>query len=335
MMISSLTMLLVATIPNSTIAAASPSKSSVALSQQIDSYVEKASRTDGIRLPAIVSDDLFLRRISLDLLGRIPTRDELLQFRANPDRARAVALMLEHQDFAKFWSRVWTANLIGYSSDGRTDREALRQWLELKFASETSLDEIAAELISSEGKAAFDGSVNFMLRHAQDPVVPVGRIFLGVQLDCARCHDHPFDRWTQQDFEGMRRFFSRMRPRQVTAGDYELRDARGEGEKPQFLTGRQPRTGRWRQELALMITQSKPFGRAMANRLWYHFMGRGIGIEPDSVNGDNRSEHQALIESLAGVLRDSGYQLKPIILAICNSKTYQRRLSSSDPDWPL
>ncbi len=301
----------------------------------VDAYVEQAALRDGIELPPLVDDDLFLRRVSLDLLGRIPTREELLQFRRQPDRAALVGQLLAHPEHAQFWSRLWTNTLIGYGQSPAVDREALRRWIERRFTDDQAFDETVFQLISAEGSAAFDGATNFMLRHARDPVVPVGRIFLGVQLDCARCHDHPTDRWTQSDFEGMQRFFAGMRPRQPSPGNYQLQDVSVQGNVPQFLTGTKPRTVRWRQELALMITTSKPFARATANRLWYHLMGHGISHQPDAVNGGGRSVDFALIESLAEQLQRDDFCWKSMVRQLCLSQTYQRRLSTSGESWHL
>ena len=301
----------------------------------IDHHVEAAARRDRIHLPPKVSDDLFLRRISLDLIGRIPTRQELTSFRADPDRARMVQALLTTEEYAESWSRRWTATLIGYGDLVRSDRESLRTWLASQFAQQTPIDDVVYQLISAEGHASFVGPANFMLHHARDPVVPVGRIFLGVQLDCARCHDHPTDRWSQADFKGMQRFFAAMRPRQPSPGNYELIDGDSRGEPPRFLTGIKPRTERWRKELALMVTTSKPFDRAIVNRLWYHFFGHGIVDPPDAVNGHDRSGDFELVQKLAERFRNDGYQLNNLIREICLSDTYQREILPENEDWAL
>ncbi len=124
-----------------------------------------------------------------------------------------------------------------------------------------------------------------MLRHREEPAVRVSRIFLGVRLDCARCHDHPFDRWTQRDFEQVSRFFQAFEIRELNDQNFELLD-RVEAnrrvppdELPRFFTSAVPRTAAWRDEFALFVTSCKPFARTYANRIWYQLMGRGI-VDP-------------------------------------------------------
>lgn len=303
--------------------------------QAIDAYVRAAAARDSIELTPVVDDDRFLRRISLDLVGRIPTFEELHRFRRNPNREQLVDRLLASEEHARFWSRLWTATLMGYGETQRSDREALRRWLESQFASQTPFDQTASELIAAEGRSAFDGAANFLLRHIRDPVVPLGRVFLGIQLDCARCHDHPTDRWTQGDFEGLQRFFGTMRSRQASPRNYELFDVQPAGEEPRFLTGKSPKTRRWRSELALWVTASKPFARAIANRLWYQMMGHGITNPPDQINGDDRTEDWPLVELLAAQLRRDGFCWRPLLRQLCLSETYQRATVSESTDWTL
>ena len=304
-------------------------------SESIDRYVRFAAERDGVELSESIDDDQFLRRVTLDLVGRIPTDTELLAFRQTPDRSGAVDRLLSDPAHARFWSRVWTSTLIGYGRTNQADRESLRGWLEESFREKRGFDRIAYDLLSAEGRGAFDGPTNFILRHARDPVVPVGRIFLGVQLDCARCHDHPNDRWTEEDFRNFARFFSHVQVRQPVQGTYEVSDrsADSSGDRPRFLTGAVPKTRQWRQELSLLVIHSKPFARAIANRLWYHFFGHGIASSPDAVNGSERCEDFALITELAERLTEEDFRLDGLIRAICLSDAYARRVSVEHPNW--
>ncbi|MGI9516837.1 MAG: DUF1549 domain-containing protein, partial [Pirellulaceae bacterium] len=156
------------------------------------------------------SDDEFLRRVTLDLAGRIPTIDELQRFRVNPDREARIDELLDSPEFPRFMSEIFTASLVGYLDIFGTDREALRIWLEEQLQHDRPWDRITRDLITAEGTTSIDGPVNFLVRNRDDPVVKVGRVFLGVRLDCAQCHDHPFDRWTQDDYQLMRRFFQQV-----------------------------------------------------------------------------------------------------------------------------
>ncbi|MDP6444478.1 MAG: DUF1549 domain-containing protein [Pirellulaceae bacterium] len=304
----------------------------VTSADSVDSILADEWTRRGLTPAEVCSDEQFLRRVSLDLIGRIPTVAELQEFRRQPDRAAKVDALLASDEFPRFWSETWTAALNGYSNAFQSDREVLRQWWEQSVRDETPYDEQVTKLIAARGVSALDGPVNFLVRYPQQPAVKAARLFLGVRLDCARCHDHPFDRWTKEDFEMFNRFFSATERREVAQGNIRLlnRRARVEPrERPRFLTGARPRTTQWRDELALFMTNSKPFARAYANRLWYHFLGRGI-VEPvDDFNRDNRPSVPALMTHLTEEVRRRRFALKPMIRQICNSRAYQ--LSSHSP----
>ena len=292
----------------------------------IDSILQDQWNAQSITPAEICSDDEFLRRISLDLIGRIPTRKELLAFRTTPDRSAKIDELLDSKAFARSWSEVWTATLNGYSNAFESDREVLRVWLERAFDNKWSYDRIAAELINARGTSALDGPVNFLVRHPEDPAITVCRLFLGVRLDCARCHDHPFDRWQREDFERMNRFFEAVRVEEVGEGNIRISNRRvdaDDDDRPRFLTGARPRTSQWRLELALFVTNSKPFSRAFANRLWYYLLGRGIVHPVDDFNQQNPAASPRLLAFLAEQARASKFDLRHMIRLICNSRAYQ------------
>ncbi len=301
----------------------------------IDSILEAEWKRRGIQPAERCSDEEFLRRITLDLAGRIPTVDEIHRFRAKPDRGAKIDELLEGEDFARFWSEVWTATLNGYANAFESDREVLRQWLQRAIRDEVPYDRQVTELIQARGVSALDGPVNFLVRHPEEPVVKVTRVFLGVRLDCARCHDHPFDRWTQEDFRLMNRFFEATDRQEVSEGNIRLVNRRAEvdeAERPRFLTGARPRTTQWRDELALFITNSKPFARAYVNRIWYQLLGRGMVHPVDDFNRDNPPVVPELMEYLMQEVRRRDFALKPMIRMICNSRAYQLSSRRSQED---
>jgi len=301
---------------------------------RVDAILKSAWAETGIQPSPICSDEQFLRRLTLDLVGRIPTTQERTEFLANSDRAALIEKLLNSPEFPIFWGELWTTQLFGYE-DNNADRDTLAQWLHEQFRTNRPYDQIVEDLLTSTGESAFDGPVNFLLRYPEEPVVKVSRAFLGVRLDCARCHDHPFDRWTQTDFKRMNRFFEATERQDVSASNVRLvdivRDESGD-ERPRFLTGAEPKTTRWRAEFALFLTRSRPFARNFANRMWYHFLGRGIVHPVDDVNASNPASVPALLEALADETRTQKFDMRQMIQLICNSHAYQRESSASKDD---
>jgi len=301
----------------------------------IDGLLARKWEETGVRPAPLCDDAEFLRRASLDLIGRVPRIDELKAFLAKPDRAAKIDELLASPDFPRFWSETWTAMLNGYASAFNSQRDGLRFWLEKKFRDNAPFDKIAAELVAASGISSVEGSVNFILHNSVDPAIKISRTFLGIRLDCARCHDHPFDRWTQKDYEEMARFFVPLQKEDLPAGNSRVRDNpdRAGGPKPRFLTGAQPVTSRWREDLAYFITTSKPFSRTFANRLWYHFMGRGIVDPPDDFSLKNKPSVPALLDFLAEEAVRTNFDVRAMIRKICASDAYRRssRHDARDP----
>ena len=297
--------------------------------QSIDSILSAAWQRAAVQPVERCSDDIFLRRVSLDLAGRIPTLAEIRRFRKTPNRGAKIDELLASEGFPRFWSEVWTASLNGYSDAFDSDREVLRAWLQESWQEKVPYDRMASDLIVARGTSALDGPVNFLVRHPDDPTVQVVRQFLGVRLDCARCHDHPYDRWTQTDFRRMNRFFEATRRQEVSEGNIRLVNVIPE--RPRFLTGSTPRTSQWRDELALFVTRSRPFARTFANRVWYQLMGRGIVHPPDDFNRQNAPTVPRLVEFLAEQTRDEGFSLRELVRRICNSRAYQLSTQGGQP----
>lgn len=295
---------------------------------QIDTHLGAAQRHAGVQPAPLCDDETFLRRVTLDLAGRIPTRAELTAFRRQPNRTAKIDQLLAGDEFPRFWSQVWTSALVGYATERfEASREPLRIWLEEQLRANTPYDKIARELIAAEGESAFDGPVNFLVRHREQPAVKVSRIFLGVRLDCARCHDHPFDRWTREDFDRFTRFFDGVEYREVSGRNIRVLEApreASEEDRPRFLSGAKPRTSRWRDELALFVTTCKPFARNYANRVWYQLLGRGVVEPPDDFSANEPSSPE-LMKHLTELARETKFDTRAMIRAICNSQAYQRQ----------
>jgi|GEM_PF-1073015 hypothetical protein len=295
--------------------------------QRIDQILLEAGKSQGLEPAALCSDEQFARRAYLDLRGRIPTAIELQQFLANPDRQRLIDELLASDEFPTHWSNLWTTQWYGYTNEDEVGRAEFQQWLEESLRQQRSYERIVHEIVTASGESAFHGPVNFYIRHNEQPVVKVTRSFLGIRLDCARCHDHPFDRWTEEDFQKMDRFFSGLQFNDVSRGNTRLTDAVMQAEPaelPRFLSGAVPKTTQWRSEFAMFLTKSRPFARNFANRIWYHLMGRGVVHPVDDFSRDNPASHPQLLEYLTDESRNSNFDIKNMIRLICRSEAYQR-----------
>lgn len=301
-----------------------------ACEETIDGILAREYEKHGIEPSSRCSDAVFLRRITLDLAGRIPTLEEVRDFQSNPNRIEKIEQLLKEPIFASSWSEIWSANWIGYGENNGIDRELFRSWIESSLREEVPYDKMVRQLISANGNTALDGNTVFLLRHQNEPAIQVSRTFLGIRLDCARCHDHPFDHWKKENYEQFSRFFQGMRIRQISDRATELFEEVEQAkrtpleERPRFLTDARPRTPLWRDELSLFITNSKPFARAFANRVWYQLMGRGIFNPPDDLSRANAPISPELLEYLSERARSNRFDIKGMIREICCSDAYQR-----------
>ena len=293
---------------------------------RIDQQLAVAHQEAGIEPTPICDDATFLRRVSLDLIGRVPTKLELESFLRQPDRKAKISELLQSDEHVEFWSSLWTTLLVGRHQRREVEQEVLRNWIEGQLSEDPRLDKIAFALITAQGVTSLDGPVNYVVASREDPVMQLSRTFLAIQLDCAECHDHPFDRWTASDYEAMKRFYGPTRFREVSGG-VAVSDGGPNGELPTFLSGRKPYTSAWRRELGLMVIRSKTFSRAMVNRTWHWLMGRGLIDPVDGLSRDNQASIPALLDSLAEDLRADKSRLRPLIQQICESDAYQRAVS--------
>lgn len=311
----------------------------------IDACLEAAWKQSGI-VPGRRADDYeWRRRVTLDIVGRLPRPDEVSK---GYDRAKLVDELLESPEYAVYWAEVWVRTLLGYDFiqilfRQDLDYRKLRDYLREAFEKNRPYNEWVRELIAAEGNVAETPQAHFLLRYFSN-VLPkrpaeaagqVARVFLGVQIQCAQCHNHPFDTYTQEQFWQMAAFFARTRQRTVNTFDgqrSELVDA-GRSElkipdtdrtvTPKFLDGQEPRPDeKRRQALAKYITESRQFARAIVNRMWSHFFGRGF-VEPiDKFTSSVKPSPPDLLDRLAEDFVRHRYDLKWLIRSIANSRAY-------------
>lgn len=313
-------------------------------SDVVDRHIKATWDSAGLSPTRMSSDEVFLRRVSLDLTGVIPTASEVDQFlreSSSSKRQKKVDELLASSAYAKYWGQLWTVALVGWFNEGENySREELRDWLGEQFAKDAPWNRIALALLAAQGSTVSNRAANFAVRYLSESpeafTTRVTKTFLGIRLNCAQCHDHPFDVWTREDFYGLASFFSRSQVVQAGKAGAEanaLSDAvvgdglQPEGFKaavsPRFLYGAKPVTNLWRQEAALYITRSPQFARAFVNRTWTQLMGRGIVHPPENFSKKNKPSHPQLLEELTKDFVAHGYGIKWLVRTIVSSKAYQ------------
>lgn len=296
-------------------------------------------------LPAgLASDDEFLRRVYLDCLGQLPTIDETRAFladRSSKKRARLIAELLERPEHARFWALKW-GDLLRMTSTqvGNSGVFKYHRWLERAMATNMPYDQFARELLLSSGSTLEHPTANFYRTStdAQDSVESISQLFLGARLQCAKCHNHPFERWTQDNYFGMAAFFNRVQRKKSPRADEMLVFMAASGEVTQPRTGKQmkpwlpgqgeidPTGVRDRREpfvAWLTAPENSLFAKVEANRIWTFVMGRGIVDPPDDFRDSNPPSNAALLDALAADFAKSGFDRKKLLSTILNSRTYQ------------
>ncbi len=343
----------------------------------IDAAIEQGWDDFRIR-PAPEADDMvWCRRVYLDLIGRIPTLDELQSFAGSrsPNKRAELVESLLHDDryteeYANRWATVWTNILIGRSggNDRRdlTNRDGMMKYLRDAFARNQTYDQMVYDLVASSGASkpgveGFNGAVNFLIGKVNDDDATLAtsstsRIFLGQQVQCTQCHNHPFNQWKQQKFWEFNSFFRQTRAlRRYASGTndidhaelvdedfageandpsdalvfYELRNGLTRVAYPVFTDGTEiPVSGyvsdvNRRQELARLMLQSEFMDKMIVNRLWSILLGYGFTKPIDDLGPHNPAIHPELLEELGEEFRRASYNLKDLLTWIALSRPYQ------------
>jgi hypothetical protein len=303
----------------------------------------------------VCSDSVFLRRAYLDALGILPTTEEARAFLSDPrpdKRTRLIDRLLERAEFADFWALKWSDVLR--NEEKMLDRKGVQtfhHWIRQSIAEGKPLNEFARELVAAQGSTYSHPAANYYrsLRDPQMRAEATAQVFLGIRLQCARCHNHPFDRWTQNDYHSLAAFFGRVQYKIVENNrrdrfdkhefdgeqivwqdrDGEVKHPRtGETMPPRFLGTPTPRFAAEADRLqALADWLASPnnpfFARTQVNRIWYHLMGRGI-VEPnDDFRASNPPVNGPLLEALAQDLIAHRFDLRHIVRTIMTSRTYR------------
>jgi hypothetical protein len=320
-------------------------------SNYIDRHVFAKLKMLSIPPSDVCSDEEFVRRAYMDICGVLPTADETRTFLASKDagkRARLIDTLLERPEYADFWTLKWSDVLRSTRKNVKLKGAfTFQKWLRSHVARNSGLDRIVTELLTAGGDTFANPPANYY-RIARDPTSlaeTTAQLFFGIRMQCAKCHNHPFERWTQDDYYSMAAFFARVKQRKdptdpaganKEGAEFIYLDRAGEVVQPRtgktmpprFMGGTVPAIpagGDRRAVLARWLTSpDNPFfARSIVNRIWYHLNGRGIVDPVDDFRDSNPSANDELLDALARDFVAHKFDVKYLIRTICNSRTYQ------------
>ncbi len=292
----------------------------------------------------VCSDEEFLRRAYLDATGRLPTVEESQAFLAdqNPNkRDQLVDALVESDDFASYWT-LMTGDILRSNAKklNATGVQKFRLWLYESVRSDKPLNQFARELLTASGSAYKNPAANYWRasRDPQDATETTAQLFLGIRIQCAKCHNHPFERWTQDNYYGIGAAFVRIGRKPGSEADEEVVFVSKTGEVTQPRTGKQMKphlllkgdvdvpADRDRREIFaewLTANDNPFFAKASVNRIWGQLLGRGI-VEPvDDFRDSNPPSNAPLLDALSAEFIKNGYSRKWAVKTIMKSRTYQ------------
>jgi hypothetical protein len=309
------------------------------------------------RLPSVeAADDVLMRRVYIDLLGVLPTPDEVSAYESDHSKDKYTKLvdrLIERPEFADFWALKW-ADLLRNEPKvmGEKGNWQFQRWLRDQFAQDVSMKQFARDLITTTG-STWTAPASSFHRTNRDPATAAetfSQVFLGYRFQCAKCHNHPSDVWTQNDYYGLAAIFANLRRKDVNNVRRDRFDKHEvNGDVVVYLQGRaeivQPRTGETLlgkppggdlvpdtdespnaalEHLAEWLTNdNRQFTRNLANRVWYHLVGRGVVDPVDDFRDSNPPSNPELLDELEKAFVEGGYRLKPLAKRIVNSTVYR------------
>ncbi|HJT32807.1 MAG TPA: DUF1553 domain-containing protein [Pirellulales bacterium] len=290
-------------------------------------------------------DAEFLRRAFIDTIGVLPTPDEVRAFLADtsPDkRDKAIESLLNRPEFVDYWAYKWSDLLLVNSERLRPPAMwAYYTWIRNQVEANTPWDAFARQIVTAKGSTLENGAANFYLLHPDPPELTETTTvaFLGMSINCARCHNHPLEKWTNNQYYAMANLYARVRLKAAPGDGNTVVFASAEGDLIQPLTGKpQPPTPLDGQPLAInspddrrehlarwLTSPENPyFSRAITNRVWANFFGVGLVEMVDDMRLTNPASNEQLLNAAAKHLVDNRFDLKALMRAILQSKTYQR-----------
>lgn len=332
------------------------------LIQYINQQIRQTWEDNDVKPSPVADDAEWVRRVYLDIVGRIPSATEVAAFledKAKDKRSKKIDELLAHPDYVRNITEVWTNVLIGRNTPDRTSRLGMRKFLRESFARNRPWNEIVYDLVTAEGHYEENGAVNFILAQLQgnanseeyhvEATARVTRVLLGMQVQCTQCHNHPFNEWKQNQFwefnsflrQTQRRDFDRYDPQSGRNVDdyselgfrsfdgpvhYEMRNGLIQVAYPKFFEIEvPPEVSNRREALGRLMAYDDPehtVARAMVNRTWAQFMGYGFTRPIDDMGPHNPASHPDLLDRLTEEFVKSGYDIKQLSKWICNTESY-------------
>ena len=316
----------------------------------VDTAVFGKLKQLGIPASEICDDATFLRRVSLDIAGTLPSDEEVRTFLADAatdKRDRLIDRLLDSAAYADQFANKWNFVLRNHKENGEDTPGTMlfHQWLWDRMYDNTPYDQFVREIITASGDPQINPAVTWYrdVDSTEEQVEDTAQLFLGLRMQCARCHHHPFEKWSQDDYYGMAAFYGRVGKKTIPNASAGLRDRRvfhNEG----VATASNPRSGQTlkptglgtpaydipadsdpRVKLADWMSdpQNPFFAKSLVNRYWKHFFSRGIVEPEDDMRATNPPSNPELLDALASHFIQSGFDLKDLVRTICRSRTYQ------------
>jgi hypothetical protein len=317
----------------------------VAEANYIDTLVDQKLNKLRIAPSEVCTDEIFIRRVYLDLVGILPSAEEYERFMTSTDsekRNKVIDELLERKEFTEIWVAKWAEWLMMRSTNQISYKAMLLyyNWLSQQIANNVPMDKMVQQLLGANGGTFKVPATNYYQIETDTLKVSenIAQVFMGMRIQCAQCHNHPFDRWTQDDYYAFAAFFSQIGRK--GGEDYretivfnssggEVRHVvDGRVMAPAFLGGGPADTAGKDRRIVLANWLASPqnpyFARNFANRVWSHFFGVGI-IEPvDDVRISNPASNPELLQELGNKFTGYNYDFKQLVRDICRSQTYQR-----------
>ncbi|MCX7664079.1 MAG: DUF1549 and DUF1553 domain-containing protein [Gemmataceae bacterium] len=311
----------------------------------IDTLIHKKLRDLRMAPSELCTDEDFVRRVYIDVVGLLPTVEEYEKFMKDPapnKREKLVDELLARKEFAELWVMKWaellqirSSNQVPYKSTLRDDN-----WLQDKSARNVPVNEWVQELLCATGGTFKNPATNYYQNETDILKISenVAQVFMGMRTQCAQCHNHPFDRWTMDDYYGFAAFFTQIGrkgggddPREIiifnSGGGEQRHPVGGRVMPPKFLGGKVPDVaGKDRRKVLaewLASPENPYFATNLSNMVWAHFFGQGIIHEVDDVRVSNPASNEELLQTLGKKFTEYKYDFKKLVRDICTSRTYQ------------